>query len=184
VDGFKNKMFNITYYEARTCTNIINNILPYVPDKKQMNIIGYQLPMIFLANDILTLTGYAGKLCQISVLSSTGSLSSLTLDTAIIYSIFCSNPVEGIDIYDSNHEIIQSQSAALSKKDAMFGAFFDLNHIKQKCNEYGIEFIHSIHVLPGAKTVCLVGNLKTPLASKERHFWMTKRKEKRTQGYT
>lgn len=66
VNDFKDKMFSITYYEARTCTNIINNILLYVPDKKQMNTIGYQLPMISLASDILALTAYAGKLCQIS----------------------------------------------------------------------------------------------------------------------
>ncbi|KAI8881345.1 hypothetical protein K501DRAFT_155343, partial [Backusella circina FSU 941] len=57
-------------------------------------------------------------------------------------------------------EAITSENEALSCKDAVFNAFFDISKINKLCDAHGLNFIHHLHILPGAKTVRIIGALK------------------------
>ncbi|KAI8884921.1 hypothetical protein K501DRAFT_181170 [Backusella circina FSU 941] len=57
-------------------------------------------------------------------------------------------------------EAITSENEALSCKDAVFNAFFDISKINKLCDAHGLNFIHHLHILPGAKTVRIIGALR------------------------
>ncbi|KAI9485791.1 MAG: hypothetical protein EXX96DRAFT_458177, partial [Benjaminiella poitrasii] len=65
-----------------------------------------------------------------------------------------------LNIYDYNREEIPTQQAAVSMKDALFNAIFDLKKITEVCMENGLKFAHNVYILPGAKTVRILGNLQ------------------------
>ncbi|KAI8881870.1 hypothetical protein K501DRAFT_316547 [Backusella circina FSU 941] len=160
----KTKMSSITDAEATLCTSWLNSIVPYIPGKTQMIIIAYQLPLVILTSNILTATGYGGKRCEICPLPSVTSLSAYTLDTIMIFNMFCSNSDEEIEIYDYKGEATASENEALSCKDAIFDAFFDISKISKLCDSHDLNFIHHFHILPSAKTVRIIGALKKPSA--------------------
>ncbi|KAI9473395.1 MAG: hypothetical protein EXX96DRAFT_488879 [Benjaminiella poitrasii] len=72
----------------------------------------------------------------------------------MIFNVFCSGTDNKLNIYDYNGEEIPTQQAA------SFNAFFDLKKITEVCMENGLKFAHNVYILPGAKTVRILGNLQ------------------------
>ncbi|KAI8878914.1 hypothetical protein K501DRAFT_277052 [Backusella circina FSU 941] len=97
-----------------------------------------------LKNKMLSITDaeatLCGKLCEICPLHSVTSLSAYALDTVMLFNMFCSNSDKGIEIYDYKGEAITSGN--------------------ELCDSHGLNFIHHLHILPGAKTVRIIGALK------------------------
>ncbi|KAI9481005.1 MAG: hypothetical protein EXX96DRAFT_649552 [Benjaminiella poitrasii] len=112
------------------------------------------------AKNLLKISGYSGKTRPIFPTISVSTLQSLRLDSAMIFNIFCSGTDNKLNIYDYNREEIPTQQAAVSMKDALFNAFFDLKKITEVCMENGLKFAHNVYILPGAKTVRILSNLQ------------------------
>lgn len=65
-----------------------------------------------------------------------------------------------MNVYDFNGDVIVSRQEATESKDAIFSSFFDLITIRSICNNYGLEFVYNVLMLPGLKYVRLTGTLK------------------------
>ncbi|GAA5798012.1 hypothetical protein HPULCUR_003410 [Helicostylum pulchrum] len=58
VEDIQKEIPDATEKEVTTVNLLIQTLKPYIPDKKNRFVIGYQLPFCLLANDILHITGY------------------------------------------------------------------------------------------------------------------------------
>lgn len=85
----------------------------------------------------------------------------MRIDAATLYSLFCSRATKEkqIDAFDHANVLIPSRQRAIQRKDAMFGSFFDLQQILTVSESYGLTFDHYMIILPGIKTMRLVGHL-------------------------
>ncbi|PHZ15672.1 uncharacterized protein RHIMIDRAFT_235015 [Rhizopus microsporus ATCC 52813] len=89
------------------------------------------------------------------------NLYALKVDAPSLFAIFCTKTKQdALTVYDFSGDAIISRQMATGSKDAMFGSFFGLIAIKDVCNSYGLEFAHSICVLPGLNPACINGTVK------------------------
>jgi hypothetical protein len=49
---------HLTQHEAEVCSLILEISVQYIPEKQKYNSIGFQLPFVILANDLLRCAGY------------------------------------------------------------------------------------------------------------------------------
>lgn len=143
--------------EIQICLPLANAILPYIPSKENCYLIGFQLPFVLFANDVLQYAGYA-KFCRnICPLTSPTSLNALNIDAPSIYSILSQTKQDPITIFDFEGCVIGSTEEARARKDATFYSLFDLTIIRKICASRRLEFGHYITILPGLKLVRITG---------------------------
>lgn len=144
------------------CLNIVNRLLPYVPSRQNWFSKLHQLPFILLANEIFRATGYARFATKLTNLPSTGTLMGLQLDVASIYSTFCVQQGNRrmLNLFTYDEQIIANNQTALSNQDAIFNSIFDLNKIRDMLDHYQLQFRHNVTLLPGLKTVRILGTKK------------------------
>ena len=49
---------HLTKHEAEVCSLILEVLVQYIPEKQEYNPVGFQLPFVILANDLLRCAGY------------------------------------------------------------------------------------------------------------------------------
>lgn len=147
--------------EMEAVTKIVNTLRPYIPRKGKSGFI-YKLPLILLANCLLEAIGKRSATVSISPVSSCVKLQALFIDTETIFSLFVASKgatkaerVMQITTFDD--QPIKSASQALDNKSAVFSAFFDITAIHKICQSYHLSFANIIYLLPGCKTVRIMG---------------------------
>ncbi|KAK9718279.1 hypothetical protein K7432_005625 [Basidiobolus ranarum] len=141
---------NLIGEEAKVVLLILNTIYPYIPKKGKRYLFSYQLPFLLMANQLFRTTNYHKYKVKLCPLTKPGSLRSIRLDSACLYSLFSSESVtfKRLVLYDNEHKQITSKDKALQQKNAVFGSFFSLKKLFDVCYEYGLAFDHSIVLLP------------------------------------
>jgi hypothetical protein len=157
----KDELSDITRKEADVLIMTSNLLMPYIPSKENYNTTIYQVPFVFLANDLLRVAGcdkFTKKVCP---LSSPHNLDPLRVDGVALYTICCTSGTEQFDIFDFSNIKIQSVFIARRYQDAVFNSFTDIRKITEICKMYNMSFYHSVVFLPGLKTVRLLGKKKS-----------------------
>jgi hypothetical protein len=162
LDDFKEELVDMTDKEAQTCLLIARLLKPYIPEKKCSRIIPFQLFFSILANDILRCTNYSKFCTKMCPLASSSTLLALGLDSASLYAILTRQDPNGICIFDYKAYIIDSEEAARMNKDAVFHSLFDMKMVTNLSSSYHVQFARFMTILPGLKTVRLLGVKKTP----------------------
>jgi hypothetical protein len=158
-DGFKEEMPDITPNEIRVCVLLSNILLPYVPSKANYHQVAFQLPLVLLANDVFRCAGYNKFVMDLCPTSNHGSLHSLRMDAASLYALFCQkNEDDQMTIFDFEGYAIDLTQKARTYKDATFNSLFDIKAIYNACRLKGLEFAHSLTILPGLKSVRILGS--------------------------
>ncbi|KAI9485890.1 MAG: hypothetical protein EXX96DRAFT_546921 [Benjaminiella poitrasii] len=148
--------------ELHVCTLICNLIMPYVPQKKSWSLMPYQIPFVLMVNELLRITGYSKFSIKVSPLTMSGHLNALRMDAPAFFSLFCSaKDSRNLNVYDFEGNVIVSRQIATRNKDAIFSSFFNLAKIQGIAADHGLEFIYNMYLLPGLKTVRILGNLKS-----------------------
>ncbi|KAI7893825.1 uncharacterized protein EV154DRAFT_416189 [Mucor mucedo] len=89
-----------------------------------------------------------------------GKLNALKIDAPSLFSLFSSSKrYKNLDIYGFDDQVLVSRQIATENKDAVFSSFFDLSAIRKFSSSYGLDFAHYMVLLPGSKTIRLIGNL-------------------------
>ncbi len=78
---------HINQHEAEVSSLILNILVQYIPEKQNYNLIGFQLPFVLLANDLLRCVGYGKFTAKICPIPLTG-LNGLSLNAQSIYDCF------------------------------------------------------------------------------------------------
>ncbi|KAI9474133.1 MAG: hypothetical protein EXX96DRAFT_580712 [Benjaminiella poitrasii] len=147
---------DIKLNELHACTLICNLIMPYVPQKTNWGLMPYQIPFVLMANELLRITGYSKFSIKVSPLTMPEWMLLL------FFSLFCSaKDSRNLNVYDFEGNVIVSRQIATQSKDAIFSSFFNLAKIQGIAADHGLEFIHNMYLLPGLKTVRILGNLKS-----------------------
>jgi hypothetical protein len=73
----------------------------------------------------------------------------------------------GLIIYGYNNEPMPSIGTSRCNKDAVFNLVFDMSKIQETCKSYGLKFSQQIAILPGLKTVRILGVKKNTMPSTE-----------------
>ncbi|KAI9267516.1 hypothetical protein EDC94DRAFT_601022, partial [Helicostylum pulchrum] len=122
-----------TEKEVTTVNLLIQTLKPYIPDKKNRFVIGYQLPFCLLANDILHITGYTKSTRSLFPTPRPTKLQALEINApSLLYQI--------------------------SNKDAVFCSIFDMAQIKKSCESFNLSFAQNIKILPGMKACRVLGS--------------------------
>ncbi|KAI8886785.1 hypothetical protein K501DRAFT_309053 [Backusella circina FSU 941] len=142
--------------ELEVCLLIINKLMPYVPKKENFFIIAYQLPFFPMANQTLQSTVYSKFCAAISPMSTPNGLHTLNIDVPSLFALFCDSKTRrNMNIFDFRNKTITSRASATELKHAVFSSFFDIKAINSTCSSYGLDFAHTIHLLPKLKTARL-----------------------------
>ncbi|KAL0137307.1 hypothetical protein V8B55DRAFT_1578093 [Mucor lusitanicus] len=161
---FRDVEASVNGHQLDVCLNIINRLLPYIPATKRTWFSKmHQIPFILLANEVFRAAGYDRFAVKLANIPSTSTLAALHLDVTSIYSIFSVDEVKGrtLDLFSYTGEAITSRSTALSNADAVFHSIFDLAKINSMMDLYKLQFYHRIVLLPGFKTVRILGTKRT-----------------------
>ncbi|GAA5798712.1 hypothetical protein HPULCUR_004117 [Helicostylum pulchrum] len=158
VQDLKDASNDLEDKEVSVCMLIFNLIAPYIPDRKNRGSFAYQLPFLLMCNQIFRVTECFKFVINLCPIIKPGSLSSLRMDAAGLYSLFSSQKVKGkpLRVFNHNNQKITSKKAATEQKDAMFGSYFNL----QRSASYGQDFQHYMIFLPGLQTVRLMGEIE------------------------
>ena len=139
---------------------IVRFIKPYLPSKVNYRSFAWQLPFVLMSNQVLRCIGRESQVVQITPIISPASLKALVVDTATIFSLFCSNNAPSkMYLQDYSGHLIQEKSR-LHHKDAVVGSFFDMAKIHTIAKSYGMEFGQRLQLLPGMKTVRINGTVR------------------------
>lgn len=142
------------------CLNIVNRLMPYIPSRQNWFSKLHQIPFILLANEVFRATGHAGFAVKLTNLPSTSSLLALELDGPSLYNTFSVQQGDRrvLNLFTYDGRIITEDVTARSNDDAIFHSFFDLEKINNILAPYQLQFRHQITLLPGLKTVRLLGS--------------------------
>ncbi|GAA5796257.1 hypothetical protein HPULCUR_001627 [Helicostylum pulchrum] len=162
VQDLKDTSNDLEDKEISVCMLIFNLIAPYIPVHKNRGSFAYQLPFLLMCNQIFRVTEYFKFVIKLCPIIKPGSLSSLRMDAAGLYSLFSSQKVKEkpLRVFDHNNQEITSKQAATEQKDAMFGSYFNLPKVFQRSASYRQVFQHYMIFLPGLQTVRLMGEIK------------------------
>jgi hypothetical protein len=123
---------DMTIQELQVSLPIAAMIAPYIPSKENHYFIGFQLPFVLFANDVLRYAGYS-KFCRnYCPLPSPTKLDALSIDVPSIYAIFSRTKNKPITLFDLEGFPINSDQQARSRKDATFHAFL-ISAKSEKC---------------------------------------------------
>ncbi|KAI8376874.1 hypothetical protein BD560DRAFT_488510, partial [Blakeslea trispora] len=118
--------------------------------------IGYQLPFVILANDLLRCDGYAKFCCKICPMPI-ATQKSFRLDTHSLFKTFCEHGDNKMTLSGYDNRVIRGPLKYINHKDAVFNAFFKIDRIQQLCRRRKLVFAHRLHLLPGGKYVRILG---------------------------
>ncbi|KAF9577684.1 hypothetical protein BGW38_006953, partial [Lunasporangiospora selenospora] len=147
----------ITEEQCRVVAKLANALRPYVAKRR----IGKEgtsqggtraplahatllAPMSIIANAILRAAGYAQSTRLLSPQISPSSTHALLLGAKGIYEVLCAKTPGHFDIKDSEGSPLKSGEKAPHHKDAVFGAFFDLEKVQRLCRKHGLRFAHRV----------------------------------------
>ncbi|KAI9245942.1 hypothetical protein EDC94DRAFT_687005, partial [Helicostylum pulchrum] len=162
VQDLKDASNDLEDKEVSVCMLIFNLIAPYISDHKNRGSFAYQLPFLLKCNQISLVTEYFKFVVKLCPIIKPGSLSSLRMDAAGLYSLFSSQKFKEkpLRVFDHNNQEITSNKAATDLKYAMFGSYFNLLKVFQRSASYRQVFQHYMIFLPGLQTVRLIGEIK------------------------
>ncbi|EPB84660.1 hypothetical protein HMPREF1544_08603 [Mucor circinelloides 1006PhL] len=151
------KLEQATEKEIDVISRIVVFVKPYIPPKVNYRSFAFQLPFVLMANQVLRSIGRESQVVKITPIVSPTSLKALAIDTATLFSLFCSKDATSkMYLQDYSGRLIQAKSA-LYHKDAVLGSFFDMQKLHSLAKDYGMEFNHRMHIIPGLKTVRISG---------------------------
>ncbi|KAF9571998.1 hypothetical protein EC968_010475 [Mortierella alpina] len=101
-------------------------------------------PFVFLANAFLRAAGYPQFIRRVAPQVSPAALHSLLLSASGIYEILCSREANHFDILDSDGLPLTHVRIVPRHKEAVFGAFFNLDRINEICHAHGIRFANRL----------------------------------------
>lgn len=157
IERLKEEVPDATEKEVNTLDMLIRILKPYIPDKKDRFVIGCQLPLCLLANDVLCTVGYARFDRLLFPKPKPTQLQALDISAPSLYQMLTSDP-NPLSIADFNSNKIDSIEYARSNKDAVFCSIFDMAQINQACKSYKLTFAQNIKVLPGMKACKVLGS--------------------------
>ncbi|CAO3699726.1 unnamed protein product [Rhizopus microsporus] len=143
--------------EYPVCKLIIQSLKSYIPKKKYYSILAHQLPFVILANDILKYTGYDKFCMNVCPLPTASTINAMRLDTPSLYHLPPHSDPAKFQILDFDDYLIDSEDQARRHMDAVFGSIFDLATITSVLQSSGLKFAQNITILPGLKSVHLLG---------------------------
>ena len=153
----KKEITDITEKELNVLVKIISILKPYIPPKKDRYVIGYQLPLCLLANDVLQAVNHAKFTRLLFPKPSPTHLQALDISAPALYQMLTSEP-NALSLADFNSNKIDSIEYARSNKDAVFCSIFDMSQINEDSKMYNLAFAQNIKVMPGLKTCKVLGS--------------------------
>ncbi|CEG77598.1 hypothetical protein RMATCC62417_12314 [Rhizopus microsporus] len=163
-EDLKEKYPDMKEEEIATCLLIVNKLMPYIPLKRCLHHIIYQLPLTLLANDILRYTGYQKFTQNICPLPSLTTMNALRLDGPSLCHVLSRAVPYKLHIFDYDNYVIESEDVARRNQDATFSSIFDMTVVRNTYQLYGLKFAHSMIIQPGLTTVRLLGTKKVQSA--------------------
>ena len=112
---------------------------------------------MILANDILKYTGYDKFCMNVCPLPTASTINAMRLDTPSLYHLPPHSDPAKFQILDFDDYLIDSEDQARRHMDAVFGSIFDLATITSVLQSSGLKFAQNITILPGLKSVHLLG---------------------------
>ncbi len=173
----ENELLDAIPQEISVCLLVINTVKMFLPVKKNYNITAHQIYFCIFVNDVLEYAGYSKFTRQLCPSTSIANIDALHLDAPSLYQIMNQKldghqdqadvSTTGLIIYGYNNEPMPSIETARRNKDAVFNSVFDMNKIQETCKSYGLKFSQQIAILPGLKTVRILGVKKNTMPSTE-----------------
>ncbi|CEG84360.1 hypothetical protein RMATCC62417_18175 [Rhizopus microsporus] len=90
-------------------------------------------------------------------LPTASTIDAIRLDAPSLYHLLSRSESAKFQILDFDNHLIDSDDQTRRHKDAVFGSIFDLATITSICQSLGLKFAQNITVLPGSKSVYLLG---------------------------
>ncbi|KAF9557979.1 hypothetical protein EC968_007327 [Mortierella alpina] len=147
--------------QCMVVAHLVNTMRPYVPKRWVKNEqdgsdtpsaktkphtphITLRAPFVFLANAFLRAAGYPQFIRRVAPQVSPAALHGLLLSASAIYEVLCSREANHFDILDSDGLPLTQVSLVPRHKEAVFGAFFNLERINELCHAHGIRFANRL----------------------------------------
>lgn len=172
------ELLDATTEEISVCLLIANTLKMFLPARTKYHILAYQLHFCLFANDVLEYAGYSKFSRELCPKTSISNINTLHLDAPSIYQILTQKLDDDFDenqdalsteliIYGYNKEPIPSIERARRNKDAIFNSIFDYTKIQESCEHSGLIFNQRVSIIPGLKTVRILGLKKNTTSSVE-----------------
>ncbi|OAD00506.1 hypothetical protein MUCCIDRAFT_185348 [Mucor lusitanicus CBS 277.49] len=142
--------------EVDCCLNLVTRLKPYIPKKDAQNSLARVLPFCLLANDTLGFTGYNKFQRKLLPDPQFTHQYPLSLSAQTIYYALDRGP-DRLIMYSYDGSVLISATKANQNKDACYNSIFDLNAVQQVCKSYGLTFAQHMTLMPGLKTVRILG---------------------------
>lgn len=149
--AFKDTTF--TKRECEVVAMIVNTLGPFIPKRRpksdgpgtQESIphVALRAPFAFIANTILRATGYHSFTRRVVPGIVAGAIHGLAMGATGMYEVFCAKSPGHFDINDFSGSPLTYVKKAVSppqNKKAVFGSFFDMDHIHHICRAHGLTF--------------------------------------------
>ncbi|CAO3657432.1 unnamed protein product [Mucor hiemalis] len=169
----EDEIYNVTRKEIDVCFLIMNTIKKFLPVKAKYHILAYQLPFCIFANDILEYCKYSKFCRKLCPSTSAANVNALQLDAVSLYQVLSTKAMKvnstssELTLYGYNNEVISSMDMARRNKDATFNAIFDMTLLQNFCSLKGLTFAQRVTLLPGLKTIRLMGTKTKSVTSNE-----------------
>ncbi|KAF9086061.1 hypothetical protein BGX27_003275 [Mortierella sp. AM989] len=109
--------------------------------------VALRAPIVLIANKILHATGYHNFARKFSPQVPATSLHALHLGAVGVYEVFCSSGPNQFDIHDAEGNpltYVKEVTSPPANKEAVLGAFLDLDKIRKICDSHGLNFRNRI----------------------------------------
>ncbi|RCH82983.1 hypothetical protein CU098_006842, partial [Rhizopus stolonifer] len=143
-----------TPQKVSVCLLITDNLKRPILVKTKYHILAYKLYFGIFANGFFKYTGYSKFTLLNQKLKGYQEQDEDNLSTELIAYVY-------------NRESISSIKAALQNKDTIFNSMFNMTVVHKICKSYDLGSAHQISVLPGIKSVRILGVKKTAVPSTE-----------------
>ncbi|CAO3654853.1 unnamed protein product [Mucor fragilis] len=142
--------------EVDCCLDLVTRLKPYIPGTDAQNLLARVLPFCLLANDALGFTGYNKFQRKLLPDPQFTHQYPLSLSAQTIYHALDRGP-HRLVMYSYDGSALVSAVKANQNKDACYNSIFDLDAVQQVCKSYGLTFAQHMTLMPGLKTVRILG---------------------------
>lgn len=154
-DWVRKSAFNgndLTQDECRVVAFLANLLRPYVPRLQRTDGGGTEepaisvalgAPIVIISNAVMRITGYSQFCRRICPAISAAAIHALPLSATNLYETFCSKWPNQFDVIGPTGDTItqvRSITELPGYKEAMFSGFFNMETIRNYCQNHNLEF--------------------------------------------
>lgn len=143
---------DFTHQECQVVASLATLLRPYVPKLRRTEngeteepefCVALRAPIVVISNAVMRLTGYSQFCRKISPEISAAASHALPLSATNLFEMFCSKWPKQFDVVGPTGDPItsvRSVTALPGNREAMFSGFFNMEVIRNVCQDHNLEF--------------------------------------------